>query len=634
MDFGLDKKIELVENDENGRILSVIDEVKHLGHESLQIGNLSIKLTGLGEWNISNLKVYYINNTNKTEITNCTKKESEGILEVEIPSNFSEKIQLNDIISLEYNLLGAPKEENKKYKLDLRATAITKSGTPVDKKITEEIEIPGLKPEEEEISAGAAPEIMETAQIMKISAESKFITNSMIENEVSFKIVDTGNKGIRNPSLFLYLPENSRLYLDKINITLIKEGIKESLDIEIEETGIKIIGDKDFLEYTIYKKTEPTEVFGLYDGDIIKIKYRLEIPLGTSEIITRAYGYNYYEDKYIFEDEITKIRREYWKLKNLVTKEDKFEGKKILVGKPVEWMKVIEIYNPNEKDIKDMYTTKVFDDRLNVKVLESRNGSTKEIKVEKEDKDTIDFFVDINAKERITYFVFVNTPPVLEIKRDTNILEIKNESVKVEVNITLKNFAKYDYEEIYFELLAQNILECNFEYFFIENKTEIKIPKIKSLENVTLYIIYEEEPPILRVYIDKLKYDCNEKANLTTLVVQGGKKGYLEIEINGPEKSLDTIYADLISLEKTGEKINTEIELGGCKTGNYTLYGYYKSNFHPILITKESFSVECKEVFELHWVVFSIGAIVIIIVLLRKIYRRKTLEEEIEELKT
>ena len=632
MELGVNKRIDIIKNDETGRILMVEDEIKHLGHSNLQIRDLDINLTGLEGWNLINLKVFYINDTNKTEITNYTTRKSVDILEIKI-TNISEKIEQNDIISVEYNLSRGVEDENKKYTFGLNVIATTKSGTPVEKNLTEDVNVPGLKPIKEVIHVGAAPEIREIAEIIKVSAEEKFITSSMIENNISFKVIDTGDKGIRNPIFFLYLPEKSYIDINKIEIYLLRSSIKKKLEVEIEKTGVKKIGTKNYLEYVIQKKVLPDETFVLYNGDIIEIKYQIDIPLGTSEIITRIYGYNYYEDKYIFEDEITKVRREYWKLKNLIIKESDFESKKILVGEPVEWLKTIEVYNPNDKDIKDIYTTKVFADRLNVKVLESRNGSTNEIKIEKEKKATIDFFVDIKAKERIIYFVVVNTPPVLEIKRDENILEIKNNSVLIKLKITLKNFAKYDYKDVYLKLPMQNILECNFEFFSIENETKIKIPEIKALENKTVDILYKEKPPILKMYTDKLEYSNDEKINLTLIVVPSERRGYIEIEINGPGELLNTVYVDVLPLEKIKERTNLEIWLNQYPGGNYTIYSYYKSNFQPILIAKETFSVSGAELFEIPWIVFLLIVVVIVALLIRKIYRKRTLDQEIEELK-
>ena len=637
MDLGLNKRIDIIKNDANGRILGIEDEIKHLGHANIQLSNLSINLTGLNEWKVLNLKIFYVNNTNKTEITNYTKKENSGNMEIILPLNISEKIRLNDVILLKYNLGGSAKEENKKYVFGINAIAITKSGTPIKKTLVREIEVPGLKPVEEETGGGGAggtyPEIRETAQIIKISAENKFITDYTIENKVLFKVIDTGTKGIRNPTYFLYLPEDSYLHEEDIKITLIRKGVEKELNIEIEKMGIKAIGKKNYLIYAIKKKTEPTEVDTLHDQDIIKIQYKLDIPLGTSEIITRAYGYNYYEDKYIFEDEITRVRREYWKLKNLTITESKFENRKIFVGKPVRWMKTIEIYNPNERSVKELYTTKVFDDKLNVKIHESRNGSTNKINIEKEEKSTVSFFVNIMPRERITYFVLVDTQPILEIRRNTNILEIKNKSVKISLDITIKNFAKYTYKNAYLELPIQNILKCNFNYSVIGNKTEIKIPIIKSFENKTIKLVYEEKPPLLKIYTDKLRYRCNEIVNITLLIVQDKKKGYLEIEINGPGNSLNNIYADIISLEKSDIKKNIKVELGKCTTGKYTIYGYYKSNFRPILISKESFFVDCEEVHEVPPIIFVILTGIIIILLVKKVYRKKSWKEEIKELK-
>ena len=154
-----------------------------------------------------------------------------------------------------------------------------------------------------------------------------------------------------------------------------------------------------------------------------------------------------------------------------------------------------------------------------------------------------------------------------------------------------------------------------------------------AINNKTIKIVYVEKPPLLKIYTDKLRYRCNEIVNITLLIVQDKKKGYLEIEINGPGNSLNNIYADLISLEKSDTKKNIEVKLERCATGNYTIYGYYKSNFRPILISKESFFVDCEEVYDVPLIIFVILTSILIILLVKTVYRRKSWKEEIKELK-
>lgn len=522
------------------------------------------------------------------------------------------------------------------YYFGLNTVAVTESGTPVAKNLSEDITVPGIKKDDGGGSGGGGgsgetPEKKEILEILKIDSSTEFITNSMVENEISFRVIDTGSKGARDVALFLYLPEKSSLEESSVSVYLLINGTEKRLEIELEKTGVKSIGNKNYTEYIITKKTEAMEKFILYNNDILKIKYRMNLLLGTNELITRLYTHDYYEDRQIFEDHITKVRREYGQLNNLIIKESEWENKKIIVGQPVEWIKTIEIYNPNEVKIKDIYTTNVFPDRLNVKVMESGNRNAKKINIENEEKTTIDFFVDADGKERLIYFISATTGPVVEAMRNIEILEIKNNSVKVELNITLKNFAGYDYKEIFFEFPAGNIIECNYNFSGADN--EIKIHEIKAHETKILYILYEEIPPVLRMRLNKQEYNCNETINLSLLIIQGEKKGYVEIEINGPDKSPNTVYSDLIHLDKKGDKKNINIKLNPCQTGKYTIDSYYKSDFQSKLVAKEDFFIECKEIPELHWSIFAIAAGLLIILLLAKVYRKKTLEEEIDKLR-
>ncbi|RLJ01156.1 MAG: hypothetical protein DRP06_00205, partial [Candidatus Aenigmatarchaeota archaeon] len=383
MDVELDKRINLICNDETKRLLSIEDEIKHLGHATLQLANISINITGLDGWENSTPEIFYVNNTNETKITNYTCLRTGDILTINIPSTTSEKIQVNEFILIKYNLSRGPEISDHTYNFGLNTIVTTKSGTPVEKNLSENITVPGLKKEGGGSSGGGGGgsmfETKDFIDILKIRATNKFITAALIENEISFKIIDAGNKGIRDPIFFIYLPEKSKMYLDKANVFLLRNNRKEKLNVEIKKTGNKIIGSGSYTEYVVQKITGSTEIFALENEDILIINYRAYIPLGTSKIITRLYGYNYYDDIHMFEDAITKIRREYWKLQNLEIKESNFETNKIFVGKPVAWIKTIEIYNPNDRVVKEMYTSKILSDRLNSKVKESKNGSTYDI---------------------------------------------------------------------------------------------------------------------------------------------------------------------------------------------------------------------------------------------------------------
>ncbi len=640
MEVGLDKRINLLYNDGTGRLLSIEDEIRHLGHATLQLANISINITGLTGWENSTLEIFYVNNINETKISDYTCIKTGDTLTIDISSITSEKIHVNEFILIKYNLSRGSENSDITYPFGLNTIVTTKSGTPVKKSLTDSINIPGIQQDEEDDeggsggSSGGMPETKDFIDILKIKSTSKFITTSLIKNEISFKILDTGAKGIRDPLFFIYLPEKSNIYSDEVNIFLLRNNKKEKLNVEIKKTSNKTIGSGIYTEYLVQKITGSTETFILYNQDIITIDYRAYIPLGTSEIITRLYGHNYYDDVYMFEDAITKIRREYWNLQNLDIKKSKFEPNKIFVGKPVEWIKTLEIYNPNERTVKEMYTAKILSDRLNSKVKESKDGSTYEIPLENEKKETIDFLINIKPKERVTYFVFATTSPILETKREINILEITNNSVKLNLKILIKNLGKYDYQEIYLRLPIQNILECNFNYSNVNGQTEIKIPNMSSLEEKMIEITYEEKPPVLKIYLDKSEYLNKENMNLTIIVVQADKKGYLELEITGPGNNPNTLYADLIHLDKTNKKINLELPLDKYLDGDYILSAYYKSDFQQILIEKLDISVSGEEYKEIHWILFFILTILIAVFAYNKRYKRKTLREKLSELKS
>ncbi|RLJ00214.1 MAG: hypothetical protein DRP06_02320, partial [Candidatus Aenigmatarchaeota archaeon] len=215
-----------------------------------------------------------------------------------------------------------------------------------------------------------------------------------------------------------------------------------------------------------------------------------------------------------------------------------------------------------------------------------------------------------------------------------NILEITNNSVKLNLKIHIKNLGNYDFQEIYLKLPIQNILKCNFNYSYIDGQTEIEIPKINSSEEKTIEIYYEEKPPVLKIYLDKSEYTNEKNMNLTIIIVQADKKGYIELEVTGPDNTPNTIYSDLIHLDKTNDKINIELPINKYLKGDYTLSAYYKSDFQQILIEELDISISGEEYREIPWIIFLILALIIIGLAYKKLYKKKSLEEKLNELKS
>lgn len=631
IDIDIDQSINIIKNDKSSTVLKFIDRIDHLGHSQLKWGSLEINTTGFNGWDIQNLRIYYSNDTGTIQLNNYTITNNGNMITLFIPGSEVEKVLLNNEVSVEYELSRESDTSDRDFTFQLLVKATTLSGTPDIENITDLITVPGVPETKPSVGGGGIKRIF--VDILKIDSNNRFLTNSILENNISFRIIDTGDKGLKEPKLLIYLPQDTEIDVFKTQVTLERNGKEEKLNVTIRYSGKKVINGESYSEYVIEKITSPTEIFELYDNDIINLDYRVNIPLGTTDLITRLYGYDYYEDSYIFEDDITKIRREYWDLKDLIIKEDEWENRKILVDQPVEWVKTIEVYNPNDKLVKGEYITKILGDRLNVRVMESFNGTTRQIDIDKEEKLSLGFFVNLNPKERKTYFVYLTTPPVLEVNRNIMLIEATNESAKFNTKITVSNFAKYLYEKVYLRFPANEIIDCNFDYIYVNNETEIIIPRINSGENKTIDLTYSEKPPILKIFTDQRDYSQSEGINLSLIVIQADKKGYVEVEIEGPQDSKQSMYSDLVSLTGKSEVRYFSIPAENYPEGDYTIYAYYKSDFRSILIAKEKFYVSGTSFQVLPVEIVFLLILLTVILVLRSVYIKKNIKEEISSMK-
>ncbi|MBN2094966.1 MAG: hypothetical protein JW727_02865 [Candidatus Aenigmarchaeota archaeon] len=630
MDIAIDKRINLIQNNDDGVLLGVTDEIRHIGHANLKLGEAIFNTTYSSEWDLSDLAAFKRDGSNITELNISSVNINSGNYEITV-KNLS--LDLNSVVYLQYTLAKGNQESTATYFFTEEATAKTLSGTPVKKTLLREILVPGTgkPPSSGGGGGGTGMPLKPILEIMRLDAQDLFITESLLFNNVTYKVVDTGSKGLRSPVFFIYSPENSELDTRKIKIVLERNNIFYLLNASLREGGIKRIENQSYREYIAEIVSPPTETFTLQHDDKVTITYFAELPLGTSTLITRAYGYNYYEDSYFFEDVQTTVRREHWTLKNLIVKESSWEKFGVQVGVPVKWLKSIEVKNPNERSVKQGYSTKVLPEILSSHIKLSEGQSTHEI-AHLYEKGRIDFLVEIGKNETQTYFVEAVTAPVLEVKRDSEMISITNGSIKFNTLITLENFAKLDYENVTFISYADDVIACNYNYTFRNGEITVQIPLIKAGENVTVNLTTWERPPKIIINLDRKSYQCREDISGNMIVVPQDTHGYLEIELVGPGESKGLIYADIMALENIPTRTELKIPLFKCETGNYTLYAFYRSGFKTILASEEKIEINCSENMELPWLIFLMLLVIALVIACKKIYRRKTLDEEIKKI--
>lgn len=628
IDIAIDKSISLIRNEESGRILQITDEMRHIGHANLEIGDAAFRTSYGRGWVVSNLKAFKRNASGTFELNISDFENLGGVMNISL-ENIS--IAQNEFVLVIYNLTRGKEDFDRRYDFDLAVGAKTKSGTPVDKTLASMLTVPGLAKLPGGGGGGIAPLQKNLLEIVKKDANDYFITDSLHFNEVSYQIIDTGDKGLRNPLFFIYLPEGADLDTGRVQLYLKRNNTETQLNKTIRQGDPTKIGEETYVEYRVQPDSVTKDPLTFHNGDVLTISYYSNLPFGTSMITTRAYGYNYYEDSYISEDVMTYVRREYWMLKNLAVKESGWENFKIEVGNPARWLKTLDVKNPNEKSVRQMYSVRVPESRLGAHVRLSRNLTTSEIEAVSE-KNKVSFLIDIGSGEQQVYMLDITTQPVLETKRETQILDANKTSVTFSTLVTLQNFADLQYENISFMIPDTEVVWCNYEYKLVNGGTEIIIPLMKGGETVTVNFTSVEEPPKVIINLGNLSYSCEDSVSGNILVVPKENVGYIEIELSGPNGSNQNMYADLLEIKEIPTKVNLNIPITKYATGNYTLYVFYKKNFNTVLASKEEMEVVCKENLEIPWIIFFLLIIIVVIIARRKIYRKKTLEGELEEI--
>ena len=408
-----------------------------------------------------------------------------------------------------------------------------------------------------------------------------------------------------------------------------------------------------YTEYLIEKKGTGApyeEGLALFNNDKIKIDFGANIPVGTNYILTRVFGYEYYNDKLIFEDVYTPIRREGFISKLDIT-EDEWEQGDAEVGKPVVWRKELTVYNPNNLSVQEMVPISVFKDAISVYLLEYGDGTPKRtrLKLKGSEDPYVDWRAEIDGFETRIYAIEVTTPPVLEVKEVLDVLESNENVVRFSLNITLINFAIEDYENVLFRLSISrdSVISIKDEhgnpviFTSSDDGIEINLESMEKGETRFIYIVYEETPPVMITALETLKYQCVNTISGNILIIPGSRErsAYLELEVLGPDPGLETVHADLIILGELREfeekRVPISFSTSSLGSGRYIIYTKFKKDFNTILYHQRDFVIDCpeREIIKISWVVFAVIAIAIIVFLAFRIYRKKTYKKEIREIK-
>ncbi len=656
-------------NSASGTSVRITDSVTHLGHASLGVDSVKItslipnqSVNGTGrEWSVSGVTVYYSNASGQYDITpesDISFKNADttpGFVDVNI-SNITyvlgHAMEQNDDIILYYTLSSAYQTSNEEYVFNSTSVIKTVSGTPVSKQYSLNLTVPGVSPPEVPppggggISGGAA----RPSPIGKLVKESASITlvsaNTAMVN-VTYAALDSGDKGIRNVGGMIYIPAEGKLDESRLGFRVFRKQAgmwkewKRGEDYRLQYNGVKRLASEDYYEYLI---APIGDVYGqaldLYDGDRVEIYYVTEIPVGTSEIVTRLFGQNYYVDRIIFEDVYLKVRREQVLEKLRVTESEWVQGQ-AQVGRPVKWVKTFSIQNPNNVSVEEAYRTPVFDGTLSAGL--AFKGKREPLEIKKDSETYVNWHASLGPGQTGVYRIEITTPPVLNIKENVTVIEATNLTVTFEINITLKNFAGVDYFNISLEFPIKNgnvlLMEGNGVELF-EEGSSIVVRDMKAGQTAGVRILYTERPPVIITTMGSSIYGCNEEINISVFVIPSEKEAssYLEMEIMGPKPSVSTLYANMYSFRDVSPEQRVEIPLGinsaELPPGKHVLLVRFRKDFGTLLSSDREFEIDCEtSIVSIGWVyvVLVLGAAAAVMLL--RVHRRRSARKEMEELK-
>ncbi len=655
--------ITITSNTLSGRTVSVQESFKHIGYESLESDNMTAVLvpaSGL-EISISSIRVFYSNESiggEAYEITDYADISStNGNVTINITNLtgiIGHPLGKNEDIIIIHDESGSSSEETRIYTFITYFTTFTLSGTPVTKIFEKEKEIPGVVPIVPPPAVGVGPPaiIVRFADLSKEKAEIRLIDNNTAEIYASVRVYDTGTKGIKYINGTIFIPENSEIIMSSISLRIYDDSKKQWQELErdadfiINDEGVKGIGDK---EYRVFSITKKQGTFDFYNNDSIELLYRVRLHFGTHELITRFSGYDTYKNRYIFEDIFLPIRvYEKITLEELMITERDFEQLKAFVGKPVTWIKRIDVYNPTPSSREKTFEIEVYPDVLNAYLVVNNTETTVELK--KNAKSYVIWTDSFRPQERKTYYARITTPPIVDVGEKLDVLEMKENITTFILNITLQNLAAENYTNISFELpLAvekiRSINDENGPLNYTDSGTGgiyVEIPWMSGNSEKHIVVIYSERPPILVIKPDKKTYtSLDSLVNLTTIIIPRDvmESMNLEIEVISPKPRMKTVYINIISLGKLtpekATKLYDDFRLAFYPPGDYIARARLKRNFWIVLSDDEVFNVIGVApkfyIIDISWVLIAVVAFILFLVLRR--YRGVPFKEDLRMLR-
>lgn len=661
------KSIVIVATDPT-RILNIEDRAKHMGHSSIYFNSTTISSNISSGWEIKNtsVSVYYSNvsiggseyNITSSSVINVTATKLEIKLS-DLTAMIGKPLGLNEDILVRYQVT-APSSTSPTTFVSANTFILnTSSGTPLTLSSSSSRTIPGtgLPPSPPAPggggSAGASTSIY-FASLEKDSAEiiSKENDASAQVNAV-FRIMDTGSKGVGDIRSEIILPKGSTLDLESVTISTF-DSIGNEHRYTSEDLIIKTAPSRiNTIHYSVKLKSldwdKDEQKLTLKDSERYSITYTAKLPFANNKLTTRLIGFNYYLDREISKDIETFIRiaKESGYLEPLEIKTSQFQSQGITVKTPPHWLKTIDVYNPNDISVQHKFAEALFPEVISTHI---RSGGTEyEHQLVSGEPINVTWKDTISPREKKTYLIDVTTPPILVKDERYTIERFDETKVLFVTDIILENPASIDYENITmtYPVTKDNLLTAkentqNLEY---EQGTDglvhIYIPSMKKKSTTTITISYLKTPPVLITTLDKDSYTKDDKVNLSILFIpeENMSYSYIQIEVLSTGEDRETIYADIKKLkdlkESTPSIFHHEFDVIDAKSGDYEVRTVASLSPFGNIEDTETFRIESSiiAVTKLSFSIILFVAIIVIVRLINRIYRRKEFEHQLLSLK-
>jgi hypothetical protein len=628
MDSWADKAAVLQSNAAEGTLIHVTDSVRHLGHSSLEVGNVEIdssvptlSLEGYPRtWTKSNIKVYFYNGVTMQEITGfSTIVTGSGNVYVNVTNMtaaIGRNLRQNEDIIVSYDISSGPSQNNEMYSFCTNTTMRTLSGTPDRSGDCTTITIPGVAVTTpgggEPSGGGGMTRPSPRAEIVKDSVQTTFKGINSVKVESVAKVIDSGDKGIQDMKALVYVPSEAVVDMNTFTVSVFDSSrgmttvLRDGVDITIRHRGIVDFRGKKYSEYLLEKKSD-SDLYDtgidLYNNDKLTVSYETTTPYGTWMFVTRVSGYNYYEDKIVIEDIEIPVRRELDE-KVLSVKQSGWVQGEALVGKPVPWTRTVDVSNPGRVPIEYKIVSDVFYDTLSAYVTD---GSYRErLDISKDEFIGVSWTVKVRPGETRRYVLVANTPPVLEIGRNLSSNELNDADVEFFFTSVIRNFAEESYENVTFSfpIAREKIKSVKSDKGPVSFREDAKgitvdIPSMQQNETMTIYIDFISRLPVLITRPSAIQYECSDLAivNVTLIPSENDTLIYLETDLAGPEPDLTSRYVNLRNLYSIEPFKNVEesfvMDISSLPDGKYIFKATLKKDFIPLTSDDVEIYVHC-----------------------------------------